>query len=261
MGFDLYMTINTWLSKLPTHSCHSIGSHGSSRGLLSTGHPYNWHTCVPLASWTDCLSLCSSSRSVLSGTGSQLSLRSHASDVHTQVSTHSPSMCRLPATSCTCFFCYGTGWDSRGGPSLTQVTSCQEAPSCLKSARRQSWKTTVKNQDISQRLVAQAYPWPFDYMLYVITKANYPYHQTGVEFTFLLMETLQFYIHYKRNSKLLMRGFVYKEKLGTIYASKWREWVLNHQRFDLIYYESIFFISFEFHLYLKRSKWVNQTIE
>lgn len=41
-----------------------------------------------------------------------------------------------------------------------------------------------------------------------------------LEFTIQLMETLQFYINYKRNSKLLMRGFSHKEKLGNHLCSQ-----------------------------------------
>lgn len=95
--------------------------------------------CVHLPSWTDSFSLCSSSPLVLSGPGSQLSLRSHGPVVHMQGSTHSPRVCclpggsvALPATSGTCFFCYGTDWDRREGPSPIQVSGCQEAP-CLAS--------------------------------------------------------------------------------------------------------------------------------
>lgn len=46
----------------------------------------------------------------------------------------------------------------------------------------------------------------------------------------------------KRNSKLLMRGFAYKEKLGNRLCSQnegWKEWVINHQRSDLVYYSSL----------------------
>lgn len=40
--------------------------------------------------------------------------------------------------------------------------------------------TTPKGSlDISRVLAAHVYPWPSDYMLYVVTKANYPYYQPG----------------------------------------------------------------------------------
>lgn len=35
-----------------------------------------------------------------------------------------------------------------------------------------------------------------------------------LEFTFLLMETLQFYINYNVNSRLLMKGVPYQQKFG-----------------------------------------------
>jgi hypothetical protein len=65
------------------------------------------------------------------------------------------------------------------------------------------------------------------------------------------MESLQFYINYKGDSRLFMTGFAHKEKFGNnVCLQKWgrEEVALNNGCFDLIRSQSVFFISFKFDL-------------
>ena len=117
-----------------------------------------------------------------------------------------PPAWHCPASYLRC----GPGQDARRGPFVTWVTVGQEAPRLASEAPGDPQKTRGRNQGISQGLAAR---FPYGHLSTCSLSLPSPIIRiTGLvlELAFLLMETLQFHIHYKGNSQLRMRRFAYK---------------------------------------------------